>query len=491
MSHKSFYTSCCMLLLTACGTVGEDYQKPAVNMPLSWAAMQRHPDALPGRISSRTNALPLNDWWKQFKDPLLNKLVERAVANNKELKVATARVLEARSQRRNASANLMPQVNGTAGTTASGGKASKGGRNDEQLAFDAGFDASWEIDLFGGNRRKVEAGLANEEAATAEQQQALSTLLAEVARSYCDLRMQQHIIELTKKNLAAQQETLRLTRIQFDAKAVGEFDVLRASAQVDETKSRLPQITTSTDAALNRLAVLVGEAPGTLDTMLKNIGPIPQANLDLLSQTPAFILSQRPDIRAAERRLAQSTALHGVAVGEAYPKLTLSALFGLGGSTLYTGSTPWSLGMNLIAPLFSFGRIQSQIDAADARQQQAYHSYLQAVLLGLEETDNALTATINEKRRVILLESAAASNKKAAVLARIKFRVGEATFLDVMVQEQNVLESETRLAEAQANASRNLIALYKALGGGVMTAEDAASPENTRLAAQDDLPFIY
>ncbi|MES2905514.1 MAG: efflux transporter outer membrane subunit [Pseudomonadota bacterium] len=450
--------------LCAC-TAGEDYVRPQLDVGPSWNALKKNKkiddkDLVTGSLPVVTQ--PVAPWWTRFKDPVLTALVEKAIANNNDLKVAEARIPEARAGGRFAVSGLFPQI-GLSGTAARGRLgASSGGAFDTTKEF--GLSGSWDIDVFGGTRRRIEAAGAGIEASEASHERVGQLLVAEVARQYVLFRSLEQQRNLTLRNLKFQRDTLDITKGQRKDGAISNLEVARSQAQVSATETRLPVIKTARAATLNRLAVLIGERPGAIDAMLSRPKGIPLVARKMVVASPIAVIARRPDVNAAERQLAQSTALTGAAFTELFPKIGIDAFFSNQSSLLLGAANPWSLAASAAMPLLNFGRIDSQIDAADARQQQAYYTYKQTILLALAETENSLTAYLNEQRRQSLLEQVSSQQSLAADIAREQYKAGLTTQLDVLVAAQNQLEAENNLVLSRESMATNLIQLYTSLG---------------------------
>ena len=329
-------------LVSGC-KVGPNYTTPEVAVPAGWNSATTQPTTQP--------AVTVTQWWTTFNDPVLEELVEGAVAANLDLRIAAARVREARALRRVAGASLLPTIDGfgsysrsrqseniegfdTTAGTGGGGHGGVGGEaptfnpGDEMDLFQAGFDASWELDVFGGVRRSIEAARADVEAAVEDARDVYVTLLAEVARNYVDLRGLQRQLAIARANLKSQEETLSLTRARFDAGLVGELDVTRARTQAKTTESIIPGLETQLRAAAHRIEVLSGVHPGAMSQRLLVEAPLPATPPAVPLGLPSELLRRRPDIRRAERQLAAATARIGVATAELFPRFSLTGSFG-------------------------------------------------------------------------------------------------------------------------------------------------------------------
>ncbi len=452
------------VLLSACA-VGTDYKPPEVPTDTAWSALDdeaKEKSPSPLHIKEANETEEFAPWYEKFDDEILSDFVKKAIAENNDLKTAEARILEARAGERVSTSALFPQVSATGSITRKKSGGSFGSSID--TIKEGGFNGAWDVDVFGGTRRGMEAASAGVEAAQADRDRIMLALVAETARTYVGLRALQQQYALTKRNLTAQRQSLEVTQGQRHEGAVSDLEVSRARAQVEATTARLPQIKTAQAAAINRLSVLTGQMPRTLKPMLETIWPIPSMPWKLLIATPLSAIRQRPDVRAAERRLAESTGLSNATFAQAFPSVSLQGFIGRQDSLLYGLANPWTAAGSLLVPLINFGRIGGQIDAADARQQQAFFTYKQTVLLAVEETENALSAYLNEQRRKKNLAAAASAQGNATDIAREQYKVGVATQLDLLLAENNRLEAETQLVLSQASAAANLIQLFTALG---------------------------
>lgn len=448
------------IVLAACTSlpaVGPDYRLPKLSVPNSWHAQ---PEAA-------TNAdvdSVLRRWWQQLDDATLDDLIARALAANLDLKQAEARLRQARAARRQAIGEQLPTLSASAGKTRSRAAGTS------TTLYDAGFDASWEIDLFGGQRRAVEAADADTAAAAARLEEVRVTLVAEVVQNYVDLRSARQRLAIARDNLATQEESARIADWRQQAGLAGSLDVEQAIANREQTRASLPDLEIAAREAGNRLAVLLGAAPGALDTTLAAAGGLPEVPADLAVDIPARVLTRRPDLIAAERTLAAETARTGQKLAARFPSLTLSGSFGwqayslgaLGGSDTLLRA----LAGSLAATLFDGGRRRAAVDAQDAVREEALHAYEASVLNALEEVENALYAHAAARQRIVARRQAASAARNAATLARQLYESGLTDFRDVLDGERTRLTAEDSLASAEALQLTTLIKLYKALGGG-------------------------
>lgn len=454
--------------LAAAGcTVGPDYHVPKVTVSQEWG--ESGPTTRPV-----AEALPVR-WWKMFGDPMLDDLVIRAVRSNLSLQQATARIREARASRQVVQSGLFPQVD-TSGSYSHSrnrfvpGGGGGGGGNGAVDLFQAGFDAAWELDVFGGVRRNVEASNADIAAAVEDRNDVLVSLLAEVARNYIELRGFQRRIIIANENLHTQQQTLDLTRSLMAAGAATELDVARAQAQVATTASQIPTLEASARQSIHALGVLLGADPMALVPELTPPSPIPQAPPTVPAGLPSEILLRRPDLRQAEAQLHAATARIGVATADLFPRFSLTGSLGLQSGEFRTlgnwDSRYWSIGPSIAWPIFDAGRIRANIDVQNARQEQALLAYQQAVLGALQEVEDALVACAREEIRRRSLVEAADANARAAQLANQLYEAGRTDFLSVLQAQRDLFVSQDALVQSDRAVATNLVALYKALGGG-------------------------
>ncbi|RDK08944.1 efflux transporter outer membrane subunit [Cupriavidus lacunae] len=442
-------------------------QDPGVDVAPHWQTLAPTPTNA-DLIVSHDDAQVLQKWWSHFHDPALDALVREAISGNKSLAIARARVKEARAARVQAQSALVPEVNAVV-------SSERGNRglltNDKSVTVNqVALSAAWELDLFGRNQARTAQATAILQSTEASEQAVRVALLAEVARTYFELRNLDRQIELTESNLETQQRTLKLVEAQQRGALVSNFDVQRAAAQTSTTESRVPSLRAARDAAANRLSALIGRTPGNL----QEVAAAPQPPLDgrIVVSAPASVIATRPDVRVAERRFAASISARKAAVAELFPNISLTALFGVQDATPFS-STPWGIGIGLVQPVLNFGRIRSQIDAADARQTQAFLAYQQAVLDALEDMESAISAYLNEQSRNASLAAGVAQNRRAAELARAQYRFGYVGLLDVLVAERDLLDAESRRATSDASLRTNLVRIFAAAGGGWEVEEEA------------------
>ncbi len=445
--------------------VGPDYVRPDLAAPANWR------DTAGTRPASAQE--DISRWWLRLKDPVLNELIATALRNSPDMRTARARLQESRARLDISDAAFMPQLN-----AALGAGRSKAGNASPSNQFNAGFDASWEIDLFGGLRRASEAAEADAGATLADLYHTQVSLAAEVALNYMQLRSLQQRLAIARNNLAAQRETLNITEWRAQAGLVTSMQVEQANSNLQQTLAGIPTLATNLTKAENRLAVLLGQFPTSLHEKLAAPVALPPLPDEIALSIPADTLRQRPDVQAVERRVAAETARIGQETAARYPSLSLSGSLGWKALTVGalgdSANLTRSLSASLAQSIFDGGRLSSRIEAQSAVQQQALIAYEQTVLLALEEVENALTSYANSHERRAALQNATTSARNAALMARQRYEGGLIDFQSVLDTDRTLLSSEDSLASAEFDERAALISLYKAMGGG--WSEDAALP---------------
>lgn len=404
-------------------------------------------------------------WWRSFEDPVLDELIALAERRNLELRLADARIHEARALREGSQAALLPQLNGTAGLN----QGRLLGTNMARPIATLGVEASWEVDVFGRLRQESRAADADQAATMAERDGVRLTLAAEVARSYLEYRLYRTQHTIAEANAKAAEETLRIARARFEQGVASRLDVERTLTARGETRARVAQIAELAGSSRQRLVLLLATTPAELGEVLPETGPVPRASAMGVLLTPTEVIGLRPDVRAAGERLLAAVARRGAAEALRYPRLTLGSVLGLQGGTeaaafLSGGSLLWSLGAGLLAPLLDFGRIRAMIDAADARQEQAYLSYELTARTGLQEVQTALILYTQGESRRNELAAATESARRAAALARRQYAEGTVSLLEVLDAERTLYALELQDAQATADVSLRLVRLYQTMG---------------------------
>lgn len=444
--------------LGACAAVGPDYTPPADPAPVAWNA------PLQNGLREGAGDPGLAAWWEVFRDSVLTDLVQRAADGNLDVSRARARVREARARRGLQETDLYPTADGSAAAS----RSRSGGW--ESRLYSVGFDAGWEIDIFGGVRRGIEAAEGDLAAAEAGLADVMVTLAAEMGRNYMEARTLQRRLEVARANMQVQAETYELTRSRYAAGLGDALAVQQALANLEATRSQIPLLEDGLAASFNRLAVLTGESPGALDELLAEARPLPVVPPAVTVDIPAETLRRRPDVRRAERQLAAQTARIGMAEADLYPRLHLAGSLGLSAANTNDladwASRSWSLGPSLSWRIFDAGAVRRNIEIQTAVQAQSLADYEATVLGALEEVENALSAYVQEQVRCAHLAAAAAAATEAEILARRQYEAGLMDFSNVLDAQRTLLSYQDQLAAGRGAVVTNLIALYKALGGG-------------------------
>ncbi len=452
-------------VLTGCATVGPDYEPPQMEVPAKWS------EPPPEEVITEAIPAELTRWWTLFEDPLLESLIERSLNHNKDLRIAQARIREARARRGVVAADLLPTVGTSGSYTRSRTSENTGaGVALEQDFFEAGFDANWEIDLFGGVRRSVEAADADIAASVESLQNVLVTLVSEVARNYLELRGNQLRALIARENIKAQKHTLEMTQARFKVGLSSQLDIEQARAQLTATEAQIPGLETFIKQSIHRIGVLLGQPPGAFLDELMVEKPIATALPHVPLGLPSDLLRRRPDIRQAERELAAATARIGVATADLFPRFFLTGAAGLRStelsSFLSAGSRFWGVGPSVSWPLFAGGRIRANIEVQKAGQEQALIFYEQVVLTSMEEVENALVAYGREQATRRAIAESVAANQRAVDISQALYKKGLTDFLNVLVNQRFLYQAQDALAVSEQRVSTNLVALFKALGGG-------------------------
>jgi NodT family efflux transporter outer membrane factor (OMF) lipoprotein len=465
MSHKYLITLLsAVFMLSGCMTVGPDYSPPEMQTPGAWQK-----EIAGVTADSRSEVEILAKWWTTFNDPLLSDLMERAVAGNLNLKQALNSVRQARIQRGITDADRFPSVNssGSAGRTYS---KDMSGEFTGTNSFRLGLDASWEADLFGRVKRSIEAADANLEATEESYRDILVSLLSEVALNYIEVRSYQAQLLVAESNLESQEETYNIARWRYQAGLTTELDVENASKNLEQTRSQIPSLKSSLEQAKNRIAVLLGSEPGALDSLLDEYRPVPDAPNEIAIGIPADLLRRRADLRKAERELAAQTAKIGVAEAERYPRISLSGDIGLSALALgdLFNSDSLSTGGNsgISWPVYDAGRIMKNIEIQYAAREQKLIAYRAALLTALEDVENAMTSYTYDLARRDSLLKASESAEQAAETSRAQYSSGLIDFQSVLEAESTLLTFQNNVVQSDAQIIKDLIGLYKALGGG-------------------------
>jgi outer membrane protein, multidrug efflux system len=468
MSSRTFFWGSTLVLLAGCA-VGPNYKPPSGQAPVKWATpLAAGESDAPAAVAS---------WWGSFRDPELNALIGTAVQSNLTLRVAEERVREARAEREVVAGGRWPSADASVAYS----KNRYGANSFPPLGqfpgipldynlYTVGFDAAWELDLFGGVRRAVEASSAEVEAAEYARRDVLVSVLAEVARNYIDARGYQERLAITRENIAAEQGVVDLTRSRYRNGLASDLEVEQASTLLTTTEAQQPALESAFAQSVHRLAVLLGESPGAMLERISRPAPIPLTPPVVPVGLPSDLLRRRPDVERAERELAASTAEIGVAEADLFPKVSLMGALGVTststGNLLEYASRYWSAGPTVHWNLFKGGSLRANVRVQKARAEQALDNFHQTVLVALEDAENALIAYSKEQARRRSLAQSVQSSRAAFQLSSALYRSGLVDFLNVLDAERTLYNAQDALAGSTEAVSLDLVQLYKALGGG-------------------------
>lgn len=478
-------TGCLSMLVLQCllcgCAVGPNYVPPSVPQTQDWQT-----------ASGVSTVKPDTAWWQKLNDPILVHCIERAVANNQDLKAATARVREARARRGIAAADLWPSVKSSAGYTHSRYSSNAGfiamipyDIDKDQDLHQIGLDASWEIDIFGGRRRSLEAATARTQVSMESLHDVLVSIMAEVARNYVALRGSQRQLAVAESNSRIQADTLAVVEGKFTAKIGSELEVEQARAQLEQTRSTIPPLRAAIRASAYSIAVLTGDVPAALLEELLQSQPIPAPPDVVPVGLPSDLLRRRPDLRQAERDLHAATADIGAATADLFPRFYLTGAGSFQSMNFVdlfrSSSLAWSLGPSVVWPVFQGGRIHSNIALNEAKRDEILATYRQAVLKALKEVETSLVNYAERQVERERLATSLQSQARAVEMARVQYREGLKDFQTVLDAERRLNEVENSLAVTETRVVTELIGLYKALGGGW----EAMTPNLAAPAATD------
>ena len=452
--------------------VGPNYHQPKTQVAPTYGAAE------PAVYTSENAQV---QFWKQFGDETLDKLVDDALNANHDLRIAVGRLAEARAARHQSLYDLAPTVTAAGGHTTQKLPEVQAGLPFTASYYDAGFDATWELDLFGRIRRENESAKDQLQGAEATLHDAQVSVIAEVARTYFELRGTQYELAVARKNVENQKSTFNLVDVRLKNGRGTEFDTSRANAQLSTTLATIDPLEAAVQRSIHRLSVLTGRDPNALQGLLTPVKDLPELPKTLAVGDPGAMLRRRPDIRVAERSLASSSADIGVAVADYFPKVTFTGSFGYDAKTLNglgtSASRAYTIGPGISWAAFDLGRVHARVAGAKARNSTALAQYEKTVLGALEETENALVTHARARDQLVHAADAAQSSAAAAKLARVRYEGGIVDFLEVLDAERTQLVAEDQLAQTRTATATSLIAVYKALGGGW---EGAAFPRYTQ-----------
>ncbi len=453
--------------------VGPDYVRPRADVSEAWLEVKS-----PTALRADENA----QWWSEFEDPVMNSLVDKALAQNLSLRQAGLRVIEARALRGIAVGEFFPQTQtafGTASNKHESKNAPAGLLDRSYDDFAVGLQAAWELDFWGRFRRGIESADASLQASVADYDTALILLAADTASNYVLIRSLQEQLRFTRANVRSQQDTLELTRIRFNAGAVSELDVSTAQATLSNTQALIPELEDSLRQAKLGLCVLLGRTPSELEDELGDERPVPTAPVEIAVGIPGDLLRRRPDVRRAERTAAALSAQIGVASADLYPSITITGSTGFHTTTFQSpGSSPGVrdifdadsfegfVGLGISWPILNYGRVQNNVRAADARFQEAAVAYQNTVLQAASDVEAALSSFLRSREKATLLAESVTAAERTADLSLIQYRAGAVDFLRVNQAQVDLVDRENRLVIARASIALGAIATYRSLGGG-------------------------
>ncbi len=532
--NLSILTSMAAIVLGACLSgcmVGPNYRPPKTQVESHFGELGKTTSTEPTAQASHAveQTPPVAQWWHTFDDPELDRLIAEAVKKNYVMQIAELRVRQARAVRGMATSGLFPQIGanlgynrslgsrnvelplggGSSGSTgsASSTSAAPKARSLDSLAgippttsaaetggagggagtplsvlgggglpgvttdlFQAGFDSTWELDIFGGTRRRIQAATAEVQAAVENRRDVLVTLLAEVARDYMELRGTQERLTVARQNLDAQKQILELTQSMYKAGLVSDLDTTRAAAQVATTTSTIPPLEAQVRELIHALSTLLARQPEALSKELSESKPLPPLPPRVPVGLPSQLLQRRPDIRAAERQIAAATARIGAAKADLFPKFTITGSMGLDSShldNLFEWDSRYFLFSPTVTwPIFSAGRIRSNVALQRANQQAAVLAYRNTILAALQEVEDALAIYATQQARRTSLTEALHQSRRALDIPQDQYKNGLVDFLTVLEAQRSVLAAQDSLAQSDESVSTDLVALYKSLGGG-------------------------
>ncbi|MCX7007169.1 MAG: efflux transporter outer membrane subunit [Kiritimatiellaeota bacterium] len=462
-------TGALLLLLSGC-MVGPDYKPPQYPVPTVWNS------------TAATQPVALTNWWTKFNDATLNSLIARAIATNLDLKIAESNVRQARAQRGIVASGFWPTLDASGQYRRQSSSGGSSGLSISGDMYQAGLDAAWEIDIFGGVRRGIEAADADVLVTMENRRATLVSLTAEVALNYLNLRGYQQQLAIARENIVAQERSAALTRKRFPAFA-SKLDVVNAEAQVATTRAAIPVLESAARQTIFALSILLAREPAALAGELEAAAPLPITPPDVPAGLPSDLLRRRPDVRAAEAALHGATARIGVATADLFPKFALTGSIGTS-STTPSGLVNWnnrvySAGPTVSWNIFAAGRIAANIEAQNEAERQALLIYQKTVLTALGDVEGALVAYVKEQQHREALAAAVASNQEAVQLAARLYTEGQTDFLNVVSAQRSLYSVQDALVQSERSIATNLIALYKALGGGWEN-EPPIPPRNNR-----------
>lgn len=452
-------------MLGGCTTVGPDFERPRVPWLSGWTGGSLQALAADPR---RPRNGSVQTWWRNFNDPVLDQLVAEAQRVNPGVRIAGMRIMEARAQLGIADSTRYPQVQQVNGELLGVGERRSGGRDNSALTASVGFSLGWEIDFWGKFRRSIESADAAYFASIAQYDDMQVLMAAQVAGLYCSIRTVELRLRISRENAELQRRSLQITELHFRSGNESELDVQQARAQYLGTLSTVPQLEIALRQTQNALSVLLARPPGPLPEMNEGKERIPQAGLDVIVDMPAELLRRRPDVRAAEMQLAAQSALIGVSVADLYPSISLLGSLGLSATSVEGSSRTLSgaIGPSLVWNVFDHGRLTNTVLLQDARFQQFYEQYQDAVLRAAREVDDASVGFAKTGEQIVLLADAVKAAQRSLEIADRQYNEGLVDFQRVLDSQRTLFSEQDQLVASRGSQSQSLIAIYKAMGGG-------------------------
>jgi len=452
-------------LLSACTTLGPDFRRPEVPWLDTWSGGSLEPLATAQGARSSEKTL---EWWRRFNDPVLDRLVAEALRVNPNVRTAGLRIMEARAQLGIAGSSLYPQVKQATGDVLWGGEHKERGSSTSAVAFSAGLRASWELDFWGKFQRSIEAADAGYWASIALYDDVQVLMASQVASLYISIRTLKVRLRIAAENAALQKRNLDISERLFKSGHDSELDVQQAKTQYLATLATIPAFEIGVRQAQNALSTLLARPPGPLPEMADAKDAIPQAELDVIVDMPADLMRRRPDVRAAEMQLAAQSALIGVSTADLYPSISLLGSIGLSATSLSSASRSltWAIGPSLVWNVFDQGRLTNAVLLQDARFQQLYEQYQDAVLRAAREVDDAAVSFARTGEQIVLLAESVKAAQRSLDIATLQYREGLTDFQRVLDSQRTLFVQQDNLVSTQGGLMQSLVAIYKAMGGG-------------------------
>lgn len=451
MIKNFLMTGCSIIMLSACANPLADLAN--MSGPKFWTS-----DTQDFITIDETSMDQLKQWWLRFDDETLNTMIDMALANNPDRNIAQSKIREARAIRKTTQSTLFPQI----GASANVGRTDNGVAIDE--TYQAGFDASYELDVFGVNRNNLSAANARIQTLQNQYHDISLTLIAEVARTYIDYRSAQKQTDIANKNLKIQTNTLNLIRKQYKVGEITKLDVERAESLVNTTAASIPEFQRQADNARLQLTILTGEMPAKILNIASNAKDINAFNIEPILSTPTSVMNVRPDIRAATTNLGEKSSLTKAAAASLFPTFSIEGFFGIAKSAVFASDTIWNVAAGTAVSLLNFGRIEGQIDAAREREIQAFELYKKTILNAVTEVETAISDYSRVNTQSLSIQKAYKNAENALYLSQRLYTEGEISFLDILDAQRTLNEADAARVRTKQSEIQSIIRLYKALG---------------------------